>query len=263
MKKYLFIFKSEVMTNLQYAFDFFVSFIGYIIHIFIFLNLWNYIYKDPNQLINGYSMNQMIWYVIVTEILWTCIGSRTLCKKICDDVRSGNIAYNLNKPYNYVEYSLFNHLGSTVVKFIIVTIIGIVLGIVFLGSFPNLGIIEILFVILTCFLATVINIFLVISIGLISFFIEDANPIFWLYSKMILIIGTIFPIEFFPTVMQPIIKFSPIYVVSYGPAKLFVDFNYNNLIQILLFQFGYLIIGFILCHFIYNKGVRKLNVNGG
>ena len=263
MKKYLYIFKLEVMTNLQYAFDFFVGFIGYCIHIFIFLNLWQYIYSDPNELINGYNMNQMIWYVIITEILWTSIGGRGLCKKICDDVRSGNIAYNLNKPYNYVEYSLFNHLGAVVVRFIIVSILGIVLGLIFLHSFPELSVLGIFAVLFTCLLANIINILLVISIGLISFFIEDANPFFWLYSKMILIIGTIFPVEFFPKVMQPIIKFSPIYVVSYGPAKLFVDFSISNFIQILLFQLGYIVLSFVICHLIYKKGVRKLNVNGG
>jgi ABC-2 type transport system permease protein len=116
---------------------------------------------------------------------------------------------------------------------------------------------------LSCFLATVINILLIVSIGLISFFIEDANPFFWLYSKMILVIGTIFPIEYFPAILQPIIKFSPIYVVSYGPAKLFVDFNTNLCIEILISQVIYLVISFTICHLIYDKGVKKLNVNGG
>ena len=133
MKKYLYIFKSEIMTNLQYTFDILVGFISYCILIFIFLNLWNYIYSDPNELINGYNMNQMIWYIIITEILWMSVRGRNICKKICNDVRSGNIAYNINKPYNYVEYSLFNHLGLVTVRFILVGILGMVLGLLFLN----------------------------------------------------------------------------------------------------------------------------------
>ena len=263
MKKYLYIFKSELMSNLQYVFDILVGFISYVIHIFIFLNLWKYIYSDPSELINGYNMNQMIWYVIITEILWTSIAGRSLCRKICDDVRSGNIAYNLNKPYNYVEYALFNHLGATTLKFILVSILGMILGFLFLGVFPKLGVIEILGVLLTCAFAIIINLLLIISVGLISFFIEDANPFYWVYSKLILVIGTLFPIEFFPKLLQPIIKFSPIYVVSYGPAKLFVDFSTNGFVQIVLFQLFYIVIAFVICHLIYKKGVRRLNVNGG
>lgn len=263
MKKYLYIYKTEIMTNLQYAFDILVGFIGFCVFIFIFLNLWQYIYSDPSELINGYSMQQMIWYVIITEILWSSLGGRKLCAKICTDVRTGNVAYNLNKPYNYVEYSLFNHLGLATVKFVLVGILGMVLGILFLHSFPHLNIIQVLAVFLSCILATIINILLITAIGLISFFIEDANPFYWVYSKLILVIGTIFPIEFFPQVIQPIIRYSPIYVVSYGPAKLFVDFNPASFINIIISQIIYLIISFIICHAIYNKGVKKLNVNGG
>ena len=263
MKKYIYIFKTELMTNLQYAFDILIGFVSYCIMIFIFLNLWHYIYSDPKELINGYNMNQMIWYVIITEILWMSLGGRKLCKKICEDVRSGNIAYNINKPYNYVEYSLSNHLGLVTVRFILVGILGMVLGLVFLHSTPIQSIFQVIAVIVSCFLATVINILLITSLGLISFFIEDANPFYWIYSKMILVIGTLFPIEFFPQVLQPIIKYSPIYVVSYGPAKLFVDFSLDGFIGIIIAQIIYLIIGFSVCHLIYNKGVRKLNVNGG
>ena len=263
MRKYLYIFKSEIMTNLQYAFDIFIGFISYCILIFIFLNLWQYIYSDPNEIINGYSMNQMIWYVIITEILWMSLSGRKLCKKICNDVRSGNIAYNINKPYNYVEYSLFSQLGLVTVRFFIVTLLGMFLGYVFLGSFPSLSIIQILLVLLSSALATIINILLIVSIGLISFYIEDANPFYWLYSKFIIVIGTIFPIEYFPAVLQPIIKFSPIYVVSYGPAKLFVGFDWGNFGKIILAQIIYIIIGYVLCLLIYRKGVKRLNANGG
>ena len=66
MKKYFFILKSELMSNLQYIFNILAGFIGYSIMLYILLNLWQYIYTDPNEIINGYTMNQMIWYVIVT-----------------------------------------------------------------------------------------------------------------------------------------------------------------------------------------------------
>ena len=82
MRKYLYIYKTEIMTNLQYAMDILFGFAGYLIMIFIFINLWKYMYQDPSQLINGYSRDQMIWYVIVTEIIWMSLEGRKLCKKI-------------------------------------------------------------------------------------------------------------------------------------------------------------------------------------
>ncbi len=263
MRKYLFIYKSEVMSNLQYIFNILTGFIGYFLFIYVFLNLWEYMYSDPNELINGYSMNQMIWYVIMTEILWMSLGGRKLCKKICDDVRGGNIAYNINKPYSYVGYTLSSHLGDVTIKGIIYVVLGILTGVLFLGEFPSLNILSFILVLFTGILATIISTLLITFLGLFSFYMEDANPLYWLYSKFILVLGTIFPIEYFPSVLQPIISYSPIYVVSYGPAKLLVDFNISNFINIVGAQIIYIGISYFLCSYLYKKGVKKLNVNGG
>ncbi len=263
MKKYLFIFKSEVMSDMQYVFNTFVGFIGYFILLFILFNLYSYLYTDSSEIINGYTMNQMIWYVIVTEILWTVLSGKRLCRKISNDVKSGNIAYNMNKPYSYIGYALFGYLGEIFIKAITYVVLAAIMGFIFLGSFPNLSIMSILAVLLTGVLATVISIMFIITIGLLSFYIEDSGPIYWVYSKLILVLGTIFPIEYFPIGVQKVLSYSPIYVVSYGPAKLFVDFSFDTFKNIFIYQLIYLLIAYLLASFIYKKGVKKLNVNGG
>ena len=263
MKKYLFIFKSEVMSNLQYITNIIVGFIGYFVILYIFLNLWQYIYSDPNELINGYSMNQMIWYVVITEIIWSVLGGRKLCARISEDVKAGNIAYNINKPYSYIGYCLSTHLGACAVRGVLYIIIGMVVGFLFLHSFPSLTLINILLVFISFIFALIINILLIVSIGLISFFIEDSGPLYWLYSKFILVLGVVFPVEFFPMWMRGFLKYSPIYAVSYGPARLFVNFTWNDFIIIMISQIAYIIISYTICSLIYKKGVKNLNVNGG
>lgn len=79
---------------------------------------------------------------------------------------------------------------------------------------------------------------------------------------MILLIGTMFPIEMFPQYLRPIIKCTPIYVVTYGPAKLLINFSLQNFVQILLAQIIYLFVATTLTLILYEKGVKKLNVNG-
>ena len=136
-------------------------------------------------------------------------------------------------------------------------------GFMFLKEFPNLDILTIFAVLLTMIFATIISSLLIIAIGLFSFVIEDSNPFYWLYSKVILILGTLFPIEYFPKFIQPMISLSPVYVVSYGPAKLFVDFSLNNFLTIICSQIIYILISYLICLLIYKKGVKNLNVNGG
>lgn len=263
MKKYIFIFKTEIINSLQYIFNLLTGFIAYALMIYVFLNLWEYIYEDPSSLINGYNMKQMIWYVIITEILWMSLGGKKVCRKISSDVKNGNIAYNITKPYNYILYNLSSNLGNMFVKFIVYTLLAMILGKIFLGTFPNLNLLSILGVIITSIFAIIINILLLTTIGLFSFIIEDSTPLYWVYSKVILVLGTIFPIEFFSGILRTILKYSPVYVVSYGPARLFVNFNYSEFTNIIIVQFIYIVISYLLATVIYKKGVKKLNVNGG
>ena len=74
MRKYFFIFKSELMSSLQYIGNILFGFIGYTVMLFILFNLWRYLYSNPSEVINGYTMNQMVWYVIFTEIICHCFN---------------------------------------------------------------------------------------------------------------------------------------------------------------------------------------------
>ena len=80
---------------------------------------------------------------------------------------------------------------------------------------------------------------------------------------MILVLGTLFPIEMFPEFLKPIIKCTPIYVVTYGPTKLIIHFTIESFIKIFTAQIIYLTILILIIGILYKKGVKKLNVNGG
>ena len=116
MRKYLNIFKATLINELQYVSDIVLGFLSFLIKIFIFLQLWNYLYDDPSSLIAGLSKDQMIWYVIITEMIWYGTRNKTLVSQITDDIKSGGIAYTLNKPYSYIIYKLQNTLAKLVLN---------------------------------------------------------------------------------------------------------------------------------------------------
>ncbi len=263
MRKYLYIYKATLIENLSYIANILLGFINFFVMMFVFLNLWEYIYSDNTQIINGYTMQQMIWYVLLTEILWYGSRNKILTREISQDIKTGNIAYNINKPYNYISYIISKHLGDITIKLILFTIVGITIGICFVGPIQNFHFANIPFILLIVILGVFINSILRITISILSFWIEDSTPFHWVYDKMILVIGTLFPIEMFPEGIRPIIKCTPIFVVTYGPAKLMIDFSMESFIQILMAQILYLVIAISVITFLYKKGVKKLNVNGG
>ena len=263
MKKYIFIFKATLMESLQYVLNIILGFVTFFVMLFVFMSLWKYMYSDSSNLINGYSLNQMVWYVIITEIMWYGTRNKTLTNQISNDIKSGTIAYGINKPYHYILYMIARHLGEITIQFFLYLGIGILIGLLFVGTLPDFNILHLPLVAIVFFLGMMINSLLRMSISIVSFWIEDSTPFHWIYDKMILVIGTLFPVEMFPFWAQPIIKLSPIFVVTYGPAKLVIDFGMGMFFRVLLTQCIYFIISLLLLMGLYQKGVKKLNVNGG
>ena len=68
---HLYVIKTTFNDSIQYISNIILRFIGFIITLLILISLWNFIYSDGEGIINGYTFNQMIWY------LWDNIISLT------------------------------------------------------------------------------------------------------------------------------------------------------------------------------------------
>lgn len=263
MKKYFYIYKATLLEKLQYLMNILLGFISFFVMLFIFINLWDYIYTDSSQLISGYTKAQMVWYVIITETLWFGTRSRTLTSQVSQDIKSGTIAYGMNKPYNYIFFMIAKYFGEITFQFFLFLIAGIVIGISFLGSLAGFELRYIPFYIPVFFLGILINSLIRLFISILSFWIEDSGPFHWIYNKLIIVVGTLFPVELFPLWLQPAIRFSPIFVVTYGPAKLVIDFSTQKLLKVLGAQTAYTAVLVCLLAYFYQRGVKRINVNGG
>lgn len=82
MKKYLYIYKATLIENLSYIPNIALGFINFLVMMFVFLNLWQYVYSDDSQIIKGYTLQQMIWYVLIAEIMWFGARNKILTKEI-------------------------------------------------------------------------------------------------------------------------------------------------------------------------------------
>ena len=96
MRKYLQIYKATLLENLQYVTNIIIGFFSFLMMIFVLFNLWEYMYQDNSNYINGYSMQQMFWYVLITEGLWFGTRNKSFIYDIGDNIKSGNIAYSIN-----------------------------------------------------------------------------------------------------------------------------------------------------------------------
>ncbi|MDR0405003.1 MAG: ABC-2 family transporter protein [Oscillospiraceae bacterium] len=262
MKKYFYIFKVSLIEKMQYLSNLAFDFIFFSLIVFILTSIWRYIYSDA-EIINGYMVNQIMWYALLAEAFWFGSRNRIFSEEMSYDIKSGNIACKINKPYNYIFFSLSKYLGDIFLKLVIFILVGIILGIVFIGSLQNFHIKNLPLIALVYVLGVIIASAIFIIISLSSFWLEENKSIYWVYDKIIIMLGVKFPLEMLPIQLQPIFKFTPIFACAYGPMKLTVDFSMEVFYQIIIAQSLWLMGSIFLALFMYKKGLKKINANGG
>ena len=265
MNKYLTVFRTSFKQEKDAIINTLLRAVSFVLIIYIFLQLWGYIYGEGGSgtIIKGYNMGQMIWYLIITELITMSAKVNTIVRTVSNEIKSGSISYKLNKPYNYLFYCISSSMAKSCMSLIFMLPVAVIMGIVFVGL-PST---FVWYQILPCLLALLVSIFISWSlysiVGLIAFWVQDAFPFYWIVSKVFMLLGLFFPIEFYPAWLQPIIKYSPIYSMMSGPATLVANFSWWGFLEIFLSQLIWGILVILLGLLVYRLGKRKVAANGG
>lgn len=260
LKKYLTTYNISLRNAIYYRSNLVGGIIMYTLFIYVFFCLWQIIYQGDT--IAGYTFPQMIWYVCATEVVAMSMGFGSFYQ-IGQEIKNGSIAYKLGRPYHYIWYQFANSLGSSSIRFIVFTAIAGVVGTIFVGAPPITNFWAILFFIISLLLSFLLKFFMLMSIALTAFFVEENRPFFFIYSKLVLILGTFVPIEFFPNWLQSVLKYMPFSLVAWAPAKMFVGFSWDHALFAIPAQLIWTLIFINVAMATYRKGVRAIHVHGG
>jgi ABC-2 type transport system permease protein len=100
-------------------------------------------------------------------------------------------------------------------------------------------------------------------VGLSAFWIEDAEPVYWIVDKSIMMLGGSYvPIALMPSYMQSIANFSP-----FGLTYLITHTAYptwaNDWWYLLGMQWAWIVILGLIMLVLFAKARRRVSVNGG
>jgi len=262
MTVYFSAIKATVLQQFTYIRDVLLSKLGLIMFIFIFYSLWKTTYNlGSNFEISGYSLSSMVWYISMTEAI---LMARTrVWVNISRDIKSGEIAYKLSKPYCYPVYIYFGSLGYSVVHFFINLIISSCLAVLLSGEFIVNTSNWLLFMGMSM-MGISIDILIGIAIGLCAFFFEEVGPMYWVYDKLLFTIGGSFiPLEYFPLTLRRIAEALPLKTILYLPSKALVASNLQESLHGLFLQTKVFVCLIALIAIIWPICVRKVVINGG
>ena len=229
----------------------------------VLLLLYYYVFKLRGGEVNGSTFNMIAWSIFLYFVFST-FRLRDISRSIMQDVQSGNIEVFFNKPMSYILYKTWWQIGAGLYSAVVVGILGSIVLFLLIGTPQTMTIsIFIPTLILTFLLASILTILIYGLVGILAFWIEDINPVFWLVDKAVMILGgSYLPIALFPPLMYKIALYSP-----FG-ASLFVTHTVteawkNNWYILIVIQILWIVITGLLLYFLYSKAKKQVSVNGG
>jgi len=261
--KYVAVARLRLMGALMYDRDVLVRSAFMIVVMVVFVQLWTTTFAATGQtIVQGFSLRELIWYLVITEIV--ALSSPRVAQTIDADVRSGDVAYALARPYSYPLYQLAAFWGETLPRLPVNALLGAVVAFLAVGAPPVTpqGVLACL--VLGVGAITLKGLFEVL-IGLTAFWVEDTQPAEWIYNKLLYTIGGLFlPLELFPVWLAAIARALPFASIMYAPARAFVGGDdLRALVSLGTIQLVWLLaIGIVLLG-VFGHATRRLVAHGG
>ncbi len=261
MKKYLAVFKINLLNNLAYPAELVTRSAMILLFMWIFFQLWRITFAAAGtEAINGLTLRDTMWYLLLAETLE--LGRPRLARGISEQVKDGSIAYLLNKPYNFLLYQLSSGLGESLPRMGMLFVLGGALVWAMAGPPPDLVNWPLALVALTG--AWLLHFCVNALIGLAAFSVEEVTPFEWIYQKLVFILGgMLIPLDFYPAWLQTIARSLPFAYMMYGPARLFVLPDMQVFVQIAIGQIVWLAVLGGLLALVFSRGMKRLAINGG
>lgn len=260
IRKYLAVSQVAARSKLAYWQEMGARSLFFAVILFIFSQLWSSLLGSDQQLA-GFTRQQLVWYLTITEVI-TLSGS-SLLRQVEQDVKTGQIAYLLLRPASYVLYQISYYAGEVLVSIGCNLLVGSLVATLLVGTLP-LTLTNVLGALALFLLGGTLQCLLLLSIALLSFFVEECRPFYWIYSKLIFTAGGLFiPLDLYPRFLKALAKALPFQSVAYGPARMFIGGGLAEFLPLALTALGWAVALALLVNWQYGKGVKLVNVNGG
>ncbi len=262
MKKYVAIARAQLLATLIYDRDLLVRSVFMLVILVTFVQLWSTTFAASNQsVISGFSVRDLVWYLVITEVV--ALSPPRVAQAIDAQVRGGDVAYALARPYWYPLFHLAGYWGDTLVRIPVNALVGAVVALVAVGP-PGTSPAAVLATIVLWIGAITLKASIEILIGLSAFWVEDTAPFEWIYAKILYTIGgLLLPLDLFPDWLATISRALPFAAIMYAPARAFVGFSWETVGPMLLSQVTWIVIAWVALLLVYERATRRLVAHGG
>jgi ABC-2 type transport system permease protein len=260
--KYLAVGRITLASQAAYLSEMLLRTVFLAMVLYIFVQLWSVTYEAMGQAtVAGFSVAQMIWYLMITESI--LISRPRLTRDIDAEVRAGDVAYQLIRPYDFVLFRLASYLAERLLRLGICLAAGTALALAYVGPIA-LAPASLAAALVVLAIGVLVDFAGSIAIGLCAFWVEDTQPLTLLYDRAIMLLGgLLLPLELFPEALASLLGALPFQLLLYAPARLAVSGDLAPLPDTLARLAVTLVAAAGLVLLVQGRAVRRLHANGG
>jgi ABC-2 type transport system permease protein len=209
----------------------------------------------------GGNANTMLWYLAMTE--WVLLSAPHIHFRIEDEVRRGDVAYQVTRPASYLGAHFALGLGALAARLPVLLVAACVAGWTFgrgAPGHPMALMYAIGFGVVGSIGVTAYNVVL----GLAAFWLGDIAPVYWIWQKLTFVLGgLLLPLPLYPDLVVRIARFTPFPALLTGPASFLLDRPFFDAPTLALALGGWLVVAVAVAAAVFRRAARDLQVNGG
>lgn len=234
-----------------------------IVRIAVLIGIYSLAFHYRGQSINGIGLNAAVWSVTIYFIFYS-LDIHQIYRDISEDVRFGVLEQKIIKPYNYLAALAAQRLGRGLPRMVFgLIVIGAVMPFLFplpVGVFSLSMLAGLIILFMSGLFLSIIFYSLV---GLTAVWLEDAEPVYWIVSKSIMLFGGAYlPIAMFPPAAKLVAYYTP-FGLTTAATRAFSGSFASGWIKIFIMELVWIAILSVLVFVLRQATDKRLSINGG
>ncbi|MEW9668666.1 ABC transporter permease [Ammoniphilus sp. 3BR4] len=256
--------RKAFQRSAAYRFDAWTRLFSNIIFLFMWGFIWYGLYSGK-EAVGGVTFESMLSYIVISQMLQGIHGAGTPLWEIQERVRTGDIAMEMMRPYDYPTRTLFSDLGN--ITFHMITAVLPLYAVLFLifdlhmpSSFTQWSLF-----LYSAVVGYLIRYSLELTFGLFTFWLIETGGVEDIfYFSISLFSGSVIPLWFFPGWLEAVARYLPFQGIFFIPNSIFVgQVQGSQLFEALFIQLVWLFISYAILRWVWAKAATKIVVQGG
>jgi ABC-2 type transport system permease protein len=258
MGKYAIIISAFWQRALTYRFTVVAYRIGDVLNMLFLIILWQAIFAGQD-LVRGYSLQEMITYVIMGNFL--VLFSRTYqVDYLANNIKDGRLTMFLVKPMHFLHFLAVSTFGRIAMLIIFSVLVQLPLMLFFRESIIwNTSLATWIVIVPMLTLAFLTELMISYLIASIAFWTDEVAGVYDAIGKLRRIFaGDLFPLSFLPALMVQVSFMLPFAYAFFVPTQLYLNkISIETGLKGLAIQVIWVVVLFFVLRFTWNKGLKR------